>query len=130
MSLENNRVDKLLKLNKYLKGHTTHYCPIVSSKKIKDVLINRANELGVSMEELAIRADVSWNSLKKFYLECEEPESRPSLRPTDLMKVGELIGIRIRTNVILTPIENIDVNDLIKRKYIPHEQRKKNKKLG
>ena len=77
------------KLISYLKGHTDHWCPIVSSKEIKQLIIDRLNELRVSASEICIRSDISYASFKKFYLEEDEPKSRPSLRPEDLMKVEE-----------------------------------------
>ena len=112
------------------KAHNTHYCPIVSSKVIKQTFVNRLNDLGVSAYEVCIRADVSYNSFKKHYLEVDEPKSRPSLRPEDLQKIGELIGIKIKTTVVLKDVSEIDRNKLLNEKYIPHAKRKKNKKLG
>jgi len=117
------------KVIEYLKAHTDHWCPIVSSKEIKQLLIERMNNLGVSAFEVCIRADVSYATFKKYYLEIEEPTSRPSLRPEDLMKIGKLIGIKIRTTVVVGDIEKIDRNKLLNEKYIPRVQRKKNKKL-
>ena len=118
------------KLISYLKGHTDHWCPIVSSKEIKQLIIDRLNELGVSASEICIRADISYASFKKFYLEEDEPKSRPSLRPEDLMKVGELIGIKIKTQVIVKDAHLIDRSKLLNEKYIPHGKRQKNKKLN
>ena len=117
------------RLINYLKGHTEHWCPIVSSKEIKELIINRLNELGVSASEVCIRADVSYASFKKFYLEEDEPKSKPSLRPEDLMKVGKLIGIKIKTQVIVKDAHLIDRSKLLNKKFIPHGERKKNKKL-
>lgn len=117
------------RLIEYLKGHTDHYCPIVSSKEIKELIINRLNELGVSAMEVCIRADVSYGTFKNFYLDIEEPKSKPSLRPEDLMKIGELIGIRIRITVVAKDASLIDRTKLLNEKYLPHGQRKKNKKL-
>jgi hypothetical protein len=123
-------VEELLRLNNYLSAMATHWCPIVSSKKIKKEIIERCNDLGVSLYEVVSRADVSWGTVKSFYMKTEEPESRPSLRAEDIMKIAELIGIEIRVAVLRKPIENIDRDKLLNDKFIPHAQRKKNKKLG
>jgi len=109
--------------------HTDHWCPIVSSKEIKECIIGRINELGVSASEICIRADISYATFKKYYLETENPKSRPSLRPEDLMKVGKLIGIKIRPTIIMKEAHLIDRTKLLNDKYIPHVKRKKNKKL-
>lgn len=118
------------RLNDWLKAHTTHWCPIVSSKKIKQILVDRCNELGVSMYEVALRADVSWNTVKKYYLNCDDPESRPSLRQEDLVRMGELIGVKIKVQVILDDPENVDRKKLLNEKFIPRGKRKRNKKVG
>jgi len=126
---DENKIRYLSRIIDYLNAHTTHYCPIVSSKEIKQVIINRMNELGVSAYEVCIRADVSYNSFYKHYMKVDEPDSRPSLRPEDLMKIGALIGIKIKPTVILQDASKIDRTKLLNEKFIPHAKRKKNKKL-
>lgn len=128
-SNQDKKINDLYQRIRFLEAHTTHYCPIVSSKEIKQCIIDRLNELGVSAYEVAIRADVSYNSFKKLYLDVDDPESRPSLRPEDLMKVGRLIGIKIKPTLILQDASKIDRTKLLNEKYIPHGKRKKNKKL-
>lgn len=113
-----------------LGGNVTHWCPIVSSHVIRDAIVNRANELGVTMFEIALRADVSYNTVKKYWIHDEDPLSRPSLRAEDVIKIGEIIGIKIRVQVIEDNIESVDRTKLLNDKFIPREQRKKNKKLG
>jgi len=123
------KLQKQYQINDWLKAHTNHWCPIVSSKAIKKQIVARITELGASPFEVCIRADVSWNSFNKYYLKAEEPFSRPSLRPEDLMRIGDLIGIKIKTTLILGDKDDIDVSKLLNEKFIPHGKRKKNKKL-
>ena len=128
-SNQESEIDRLRRLNRYLSAMGTHWCPIVSSKKIKKEIVDRCNDLGVSMYELVSRADVSWSTVKNFYLKDEDPDSRPSLRAEDLMKIAELIGIEIRVAVLRKPIEDVNREKLLNDKFIPHAQRKKNKKF-
>ena len=67
------------------KGSGTHWCPVVSSHKIRETIVARCNDLGVSVFEVAIRADVSWNSVKKYWLQCDDLKSKPSLRAEDII---------------------------------------------
>ena len=129
-SKQKHTLEDLLRLNKYLSAMGTHWCPIVSSKKIKKEIIDRCNDLGVSLYEVVSRADVSWGTIKNFYMKEEEPNSRPSLRAEEIMKIAELVGIEIRVAVLRKPIDTIDRDKLLNDKFIPHAQRKKNKKLG
>lgn len=124
------QLQKAYRLVDMFKGSGTHWCPIVSSAVIRKEFITRCNDLGVSVFEVAIRADVSYNSVKKFWLKLDEPKSRPSLRAEDIIKMGELVGIKIRTSVIVGDINEIDRSKLLNDKFIPHARRKKNKKLG
>ena len=113
-----------------LGANASHWCPIVSSHAIKKAIVERINELGVTALEVCVRADVSFNSFQKFYLRCDEPLSKPSIRAEEIMKIGDLIGLKVRVRVFAIPKEEIDVNEFVIEKYIPVEQRKKNKKLG
>lgn len=118
------------KLVDLFKGSGTHWCPVVSSHTIRKEIVNAANHLGVSMFEIAIRADVSWTSVKKHWLECDDIVSRPSLRAEDIIKMGELLNIKIRTTVVVGDIKEVDRSKLMNEKFLPVERRKKNKKLS
>ena len=60
----------------------------------------------------------------------DEPESRPSLRPEDLKRIGRLIGIKFRTTIVMCDAKLIDRNKLLIEKFIPRDKRRKNKKLS
>ena len=136
MSLEEELRKKRKQLNyayqvvAMFKGSGTHWCPIVSSHRIRKSIIDRCNDLGVSVFEIAIRADVSWHSVKKFWIGIDDPKSRPSIRAEDIIRMGELVGIKIRTMVVEDDIENIDRSKLLNEKFLPIARRKKNKKFS
>lgn len=102
----------------FLRGHTEHYCPIVSSKEIKKTICKRCDELGVSLMEVCARADVNYKVIKKFYIDREEPLSKPSLRSTDLEKIGAVIGIKIRITLVMADIKSINRQDILKGGYV------------
>lgn len=122
-------IDKLRKLLRYANGRMTHWCPIVSSHEIKRAIIERCNELGVSIMEVCLRADVSYNTVNRFYVNDDEPKSRPAIRPEDIIKIAELIGIKIRVRAFMKPAAEIDTTKLLNENFIPNGKRKKNKKL-
>ena len=123
-------ITKLYKLNNILSAAASHWCPIVSSHVIKKAFVERCNDLGVSVMEVCIRADVSWAVVKRYYLREDDPLSRPAMRAEDLINMGDLVGLKIRTRVFAQPAEEVDVKKLLNEKFIPVEQRKKNKKLS
>lgn len=124
------QLKRAYRLIDYLRVRAIWWCPIVSSHAIRKSIVDRMNDLGVSMFEIALRADVSYNSISKYWLGSDEPLSRPSVRAEDIIKIGELIGIKIRITVVEGDINNVDRTKLLNDKFIPRGRRKKNKKLG
>jgi len=118
MSYDPATVKSLKALVNFLRGHTQHYCPIVSSKQIKKTIVQRCDDLGVSLAEVCARGEINYKVIKKYYIDLEEPLSRPNLRSTDLEKIGSIIGLKIRITVVMAKKESVDRKDILKIGYV------------
>lgn len=90
---------------------------IVSSGEIKKLIKRRAEELNVSLYNVAQEADISWDTFKKNYLQADEPYCSPSLRQEHIIKVLEILGVQIRVQLIEEPLENVDVKYLQEKEF-------------
>ena len=65
-------VENLKSLVRIHSARAKRWCPIVSSTEIRKHLIDRCNEVGVSIYEVAQRSGIRPSILKKQYVEAEE----------------------------------------------------------
>ena len=112
---------------KELKKRVSHYCPIVSNKDLRNELITRSIDLGVSMKEVCIKADVSWDLFERKYLNVDVPKSDWYLRADEITAVAAVLGYKVKITIIKQSIEKVSVAEILKG--IPKNERKKNKKL-
>lgn len=112
---------------KELKKRVSHYCPIVSNKDLRSEMINRSIDLGVSLKEVCIKADVSWDLFERKYLNVDIPKSDYYLRADEITAVAAVLGYKVKITIIKQGIEKVSVAEILKG--IPKDERKKNKKL-
>jgi len=123
-------VNNMRKLVRIHSKRATRWCPIVSSTEIRKHLIDRWNEVGVSIYEVALRIGISHNVLRKQYVEAEELLSTSSLRAEDIIKMGHLLNTQIRVRVFPGDIEEVDRNKLLNEKFVYSGKKSQNKKPG
>lgn len=98
----------------YLQANLNHWCPVVSSKAIKIVIIDRCDKIGVSLAEVCASCDVKYKPVKSYWVEMNDALSRPNLRAQDIMKIAEKLGIDIRTLAVVKDIEKVKREDILK----------------
>ena len=76
---------------------TKYWCFIRSSFKLRSAIKLRMNELGVGTNELARRAEVPKSKVSR-YLNNKDA----SLSQAQLIKVAEVLGLRVTLNVTLS----------------------------
>lgn len=107
--------EKLWQLTKLYKTHSKHWCPIVSSKEIKKVIINRCDNLGVSVQEVCLSCGFNDEVLTKEWLNNNEPLSVPTIRAEAIIAIGKKIGIEIRTIVVVKDIEKYSRKEILNK---------------
>lgn len=103
------------KIINYLKAHTKHWCPIVSSKEIKKLIFNRCDELCVSIQEVIISCDLNIKVLMKYWVNENDAVSRPGVRAEQIIKIGKAIGIEIRTVVVVKDKQDYNRNEILNK---------------
>jgi hypothetical protein len=111
-------VENLKSLVRIHSARAKRWCPIVSSTEIRKHLIDRCNEVGVSIYEVAQRVGIKPAILKKQYVEAEELLSTSSLRAEDIINIGHLLNTKIRVRVFPGDIEEVDRSKLLNQKFI------------
>lgn len=104
------------------------WCPIVSSTEIRKHLIDRCNEVGVSIYEVALRIGIKPAILKAQYVEADELLSTSSLRAEDIINMGHLLNTKIRVRVFPGDIGEVDRSKLLNEKFIYSGKGTQNKK--
>jgi hypothetical protein len=74
---------------------------IISSKSIKQLIVERAKKYNVSLHKLCILEKVSYRAFKEEYLEVTDAVSRPFFRQKEIIKIAKALGIDIRVQCVL-----------------------------
>ncbi len=99
---------------------------IVSSAELKRLILDRCDELGVSIYNVSDEAGINYNTFKQLYLQKDEPQCSPALRQEHIIKMAELVGIKVKVTLVLTPIDKVDVEELKNRPFKNDRRKKRN----
>lgn len=105
--------ENLIRRIAYLQANLNHWCPVVSSKAIKIIVIQRCDEVGVSLAEVCASCNVKYKPIKAYWVEMDDALSRPNLRAQDIMKIAEKLGIDIRTLAVVKALEKVNRDDIL-----------------
>lgn len=80
---------------------------IIDSSELKKLIRYRIKELNINTYVLCKANNVSYSVFKK-YLNNDKSLSTPSLRQEHMIRIAESLGIRIRVQLIVGKIEDVD----------------------
>ena len=88
---------------------------VINKKAIKKAILNRIEELGVTLKEVCVFTGVSYNMTKKYYIEVTEAKSAPHFRSEHVIKLGKAVGVNIRVVGVLTEVSR---DEILKGEYV------------
>jgi len=92
---------------------------IVSSKELRKLIVERADELDVNIFHVVREAGLNWSTFKKRYLYSEDILSRPSIRQENILKVCEVLGLDIKLTITVTEPDKELLHKLRNKDYEP-----------
>ena len=90
--------------------------PIVSSAKIKRLIVNKILEYDLDPKLLSVAIGLDENKLSSLYLKKKAPMRTPNLSSYDIINLANILGIAIKINIYLKPLEEVNVEN-IKQMY-------------
>lgn len=90
--------------------------PIVSSSEIKRLIVKKIIEHNLDPKLLSVAIGLDEGKLSSLYLKKKEPMRTPNLSSYDIINLANILGISIKINVYLKPLEEVNVEE-IKRMY-------------
>jgi len=82
------------------KSPSYYYDIIVSSPEIKKLILHRIEVLQVDLKLVLREAGITEHAFKKAYLRHPEPASTPALRQSHIISLLEVLGVKLRVQVI------------------------------
>jgi len=89
-----------------------YYDMIVSSGEIKKVILARLDELEVDLNLVLKEAGITPHAFKKAYLRHPDPVSTPALRQSQLIKLLETLGVKLKIRLEVESKENVRTEHL------------------
>lgn len=75
-------------------------CIILASKELKNTLMQRCKDLGISIEEVIVHHGDDIETFKNKYLSMRTPRSGPHLSQNQLITYLEFVGIKFNVLVV------------------------------
>jgi len=85
---------------------------VIGSNELKKLLISRCDELGVSLFHVSQEAGVNWRTLRDNYLNKTNALSRPTLRQSTMIKLFDIVGIKIRVQAVICEPDPVMIQKL------------------
>jgi len=89
-----------------------YYDLIVSSGEIKKVILARIEELDVDLNLVLKEAGITAHAFKKAYLRHPDPVSTPALRQSQLIKLLETLGVKVKVRLEVQNTDNVRTEHL------------------